>query len=99
MRRFVTVVAMLAISSAVAAPSAADLQACQGDVGTYCGGVKSGGGRIIACLGKHKEELSQACLKVLQPHKPAPAQGSNPDHPGQVLQPDGTYAPAPANPQ
>jgi hypothetical protein len=39
--------------------------ACQGDYSKYCKGVKPGGGRIIACLNKQGDKVSQACRDVL----------------------------------
>ena len=39
--------------------------ACQGDYSRYCKGVKPGGGRIIACLNKQGDKVSEPCRKVL----------------------------------
>ena len=38
--------------------------ACADDVQKLCGGVRPGGGRIIACLKEHKESLSEPCKKA-----------------------------------
>jgi hypothetical protein len=39
--------------------------ACKGDYDKYCTGTVPGGGRIIACLNKQRDALSDACRKVL----------------------------------
>ena len=39
--------------------------ACMGDYRKFCFGVLPGGGRIIACLGKHADELAPACAKAV----------------------------------
>ncbi len=68
----------LAIASALslaalvsAAPSALAQQReamkyCRADVARLCPGVQMGGGRIIACLKEHKEEVSIGCGKAIQ---------------------------------
>jgi hypothetical protein len=54
-----------------AAPSAravADAQkACAGDAQKLCSGVQAGGGRILACLKQHKNEVSDACRQSIAP--------------------------------
>jgi hypothetical protein len=57
-----------------AAPNALAQQAeamryCKADVARLCPGVQPGGGRIIACLKAHKEEMSIGCGKALQAMK------------------------------
>jgi Cysteine rich repeat len=57
-----------------AAPNALAQQAeamkyCKADVARLCPGVQMGGGRIIACLKAHKEEMSIGCGKALQAMK------------------------------
>jgi hypothetical protein len=42
---------------------------CRADVARLCPGVPMGGGRIIACLKAHKEEMSIGCGKALQAMK------------------------------
>jgi cysteine rich repeat protein len=39
--------------------------ACKPDYEKYCSGVMPGGGRIVACLNKQHDSLSDACKKVL----------------------------------
>jgi hypothetical protein len=39
--------------------------ACKGDYGKFCKGTAPGGGRIIACLSKQNDKLTDACRKVL----------------------------------
>ena len=50
--------------------------ACDTDLQTLCSGVQSGGGRILACLKQHKDEVSPSCkqavLKVFQGPNAAP---------------------------
>jgi D-serine deaminase-like pyridoxal phosphate-dependent protein len=39
--------------------------ACQADVQKLCATVQPGGGRIVACLKEHKEEVSDACKQAI----------------------------------
>jgi Cysteine rich repeat len=39
--------------------------ACKGDFETFCKGVTPGGGRVLACLSKNNDKLSDACKKVV----------------------------------
>jgi hypothetical protein len=43
--------------------------ACKPDYDKYCTGTVPGGGRIIACLNKQHDALSDACKKVLDAQK------------------------------
>jgi hypothetical protein len=45
--------------------TAAQRTACKADYEKYCSTVTPGGGRIIACLNKQRDALSDACKKVL----------------------------------
>jgi hypothetical protein len=38
--------------------------ACGGDAQKFCAGVPLGGGRMVACLKEHKDQLSDQCRKV-----------------------------------
>jgi hypothetical protein len=40
--------------------------ACQADLQKLCANVQPGGGRIIACLKEHKEEVSDGCKQAIQ---------------------------------
>ena len=70
MKTFVLMAAALALmsSSAVFAQTAQERAACQGDFKKLCPGVMPGGGRVLDCLAKHKEKVSEACQKVLAAH-------------------------------
>src|SRR5947208_1424714 len=49
-----------------AAPQATDPRtACASDVQKLCAGVPSGGGRILACLKQHKDEVSDGCKQAI----------------------------------
>ena len=39
--------------------------ACRGDYDKFCKGTMPGGGRIIACLSKQNNKLTNACKRVL----------------------------------
>jgi hypothetical protein len=69
MTRLFTTIAVFAagISTATFAQNltAAQRTACKGDYEKYCSSVTPGGGRIIACLNKQRDTLSDACRKVL----------------------------------
>ena len=47
---------------------------CDADIQTLCAGVQPGGGRILACLKEHKDQVSDACkmaiVKATQPPPP-----------------------------
>jgi hypothetical protein len=43
--------------------------ACQADFAKYCKGTVPGGGRIIACLNKQRDQISDACKKVVDAQK------------------------------
>jgi hypothetical protein len=43
--------------------------ACKADYEKYCSGTSPGGGRIIACLDKKRDALSDPCRKVLDAQK------------------------------
>jgi Cysteine rich repeat len=44
----------------------APLALCQADAERICSGVAPGGGKIIACLKQHKDEVSVGCAKALK---------------------------------
>jgi hypothetical protein len=39
--------------------------ACQADVQKLCPGVQPGGGRIVACLKEHKDDVSDGCKQAI----------------------------------
>jgi hypothetical protein len=52
--------------AAPAPPAGADVRAaCGSDVQKLCTGVQPGGGRIIACLKQHKDEVSSGCKEAI----------------------------------
>jgi hypothetical protein len=51
------------------AQQAQAMKYCKADVARLCPGVQPGGGRIIACLKEHKEEMSIGCGKAIQAMK------------------------------
>ena len=70
MRQALIIVSTLTLfaSGAFAQGTEAERQACNPDYNRFCSGVLPGGGRIIACLKKHKPELTEACRKVVDAH-------------------------------
>jgi hypothetical protein len=70
MKTIIICLAMLAVSPAFAqSPTAEQREACKGDYDAYCKGTLPGGGRIIACLNKQRDKLSDACKKSLDTQK------------------------------
>ena len=66
LRIIIATAALLFASSAMAQGlTATQRDACQGDFGKFCKGTTPGGGRIIACLASHNDQLTPACKKVL----------------------------------
>lgn len=41
------------------------MQICRGDYDRLCSGVTPGGGRILACLQSHANELGPACAQAM----------------------------------
>jgi hypothetical protein len=66
LRITIAIAALLFASGAMAqGMTAAQKDACGGDFGKFCKGTSPGGGRIIACLASHNDQLTPACKKVL----------------------------------
>lgn len=66
----VTAIAFATLTSAAAQDfTAAQREACKGDYDKYCKGTMPGGGRILACLGKQRDQLSAACKQVIDSQK------------------------------
>jgi hypothetical protein len=69
MKRLAIAVAVLAIGFSTTAfaqsLTAEQRAACKPDYDKYCTGTIAGGGRIVACLNKQRDALSDACKKVL----------------------------------
>lgn len=49
-------------------PTQAELAACMPDFKKLCSGVQPGGGRVLACLSKQKEQLTPDCRAVVEKH-------------------------------
>ena len=43
--------------------------ACKGDYDKFCKGTMPGGGRVLACLNKQHDQLSDACRAVVDAQK------------------------------
>jgi hypothetical protein len=41
------------------------MQICRGDCDRLCAGVQPGGGRVLACLQNHTNQLSAACGQAM----------------------------------
>jgi hypothetical protein len=69
MRMTAIVAAILAgLSSTAMAQTAAERAACRSDFIKLCPGTRPGGGRGLECLAKQKDQVSEACRKVLEAH-------------------------------
>ena len=58
-----TVLAILATPAG--AQTAAQRAACEADAKKFCAGTLPGGGRILQCLAKQKDKLTEPCKKVV----------------------------------
>ena len=56
-------------SGSAGAQTADGRGACKADYDKYCAGTPPGGGRVVACLNKQQNQLSDACKKVLAGRK------------------------------
>ena len=43
--------------------------ACRGDYNKFCPGTRPGGGRVLACLSKQYDALSESCKRVVDAQK------------------------------
>jgi hypothetical protein len=50
-------------------PAADQRGACKTDYEKFCAGTAPGGGRVVACLNKQHNQLSDACKKALDSRK------------------------------
>jgi hypothetical protein len=65
-----------------APPEPSMQQACKADYKKLCAGVQPGGGRVVACLNSHKDDLTTACQEaLLKAHPPAPKSDGAPAQP------------------
>src|ERR1051326_1222739 len=56
---------LMGAQSVTAQDAAALRAACGADAQKLCAGVQPGGGRILACLKKHKDQISDSCKSAL----------------------------------
>ncbi len=53
------------LATPASAQTAAERAACEADTKKFCPGMMPGGGRILDCLAKQKDKLTDACKKVV----------------------------------
>jgi len=64
------ILAVLPLSAAMAQDFTAEQRAaCKGDYDSFCKGTMPGGGRVLACLNKQHDKLSEVCKKVVDAQK------------------------------
>ena len=62
----VTALGFASLTSAFAQDFTAEQrEACKPDYEKFCKGTIPGGGRIIACLNKQRDQLSSACKQIV----------------------------------
>jgi len=73
MMRTVSIAIALLFASLTAAMAqdftAAQRAACKGDYNKFCKGTRPGGGRVLDCLSKQRDQLSESCKKVVDAQK------------------------------
>ena len=67
--RFAVLVFAIGCSGSAFAQSGDGRGACKADYEKFCAGTTPGGGRVVACLNKQLNQLSDACKKVLASRK------------------------------
>ena len=67
--RFAILVLAIGCSGSAFAQSGDGRGACASDYAKFCAGTSPGGGRVVACLTKQQNQLSDACKKVLAGRK------------------------------
>lgn len=66
---FATIAFAIALSGSALAQTADPRGACKADYDKFCAGVAPGGGRIVACLNKQRDQISDACKKAMDSRK------------------------------
>ncbi len=67
---FVSLTLVLGCSASLAQDFTPEQRAvCKGDYDKFCTGTIPGGGRVLACLMKQHDQLSDACKKVVDAQK------------------------------
>lgn len=66
---FALIASVLALAGPALAQTTDPRGACKADYEKYCVGVAPGGGRVVACLNKQHDQLSDACKKALDSRK------------------------------
>jgi cysteine rich repeat protein len=59
----------VALSGSALAQAADSRGACKADYDKFCAGTAPGGGRVVACLNKQRDQLSDTCKKALDSRK------------------------------
>jgi hypothetical protein len=69
--RLAIIVCAIGFSGAAVAqtPTADQRGACKADYEKFCAGTAPGDGRIVACLNKQYDQLSDTCKKALDSRK------------------------------
>jgi cysteine rich repeat protein len=67
--RFTVLALAIGCSGSAVAQTADQRGACKADYDKYCAGTMPGGGRVVACLNKQHDKLTDACKKVLASRK------------------------------
>jgi hypothetical protein len=71
--------------------------ACAADVQKLCAGVPAGGGRVVACLKQHKDQVSDGCKQAILAAMGRSGGGASPAaSPAPAAEPTPEAAPAPA---
>ena len=62
--------ALLPLNASLAQDFTAEQRAaCKADYDKFCKGTMPGGGRVLACLNKQHDQLSDGCKKVVDAQK------------------------------
>jgi cysteine rich repeat protein len=67
--RFAVLALAIGCSGSAMAQTTDPRGVCKADYDKYCAGTLPGGGRVVACLNKQQNQLSDACKKVLANRK------------------------------
>jgi len=67
--RFAVIALAIGCSGSAFSQSGDGRGACKADYEKFCAGTTPGGGRVVACLSKQQNQLSDACKKVLASRK------------------------------